>query len=50
MYGKGSYFQISKKKSIFRRNFIREDMFYYARGIKLNNEITNWSKLVKFIV
>ena len=53
MYEKGSYFQISGGKSIFWKNFMSENMFYYTKRIKLNNktiETKMFSKLVKFIV
>ena len=52
MYGRGSYFQIFAVKSIFQKNVICADMFYYIKENKLNNKITeikNLSKPVKFI-
>ena len=51
VYGKGSYFPISaKKKSIYRKNVIQKNKFYYAKEIKLNNKIIKIEKSLKFIV
>ena len=53
MYEKRSSFQISGIKKHYLEDFISENMFYYAKRIKMNNkiiEMKNLSKLVKFIV
>ena len=53
MYVKGSYFWISVVKKHFSKQFYRKNIFYYAKGIKLNDKIIkikNLSKLFKFIV
>ena len=43
-------FEFLQQKSIFRKNVMNENMFYDAKGIKLNNKIINIKNLSKLFI